>query len=87
MFSIGITLAYAHRNRLNWFHFLFLEGGLLVIAIDRMIFVTIPRCDKDVFPRTARLWNSLPIECFSLTYGLSGFKARINRYLFTVGSF
>ena len=31
--------------------------------------VTIPRCYKDVyvnsfFPRTARLWNSLPIECF-----------------------
>ena len=36
------------------------------------LFVTIPRCYKDVyvnsfFPRTARLWNSLPIECFPLT--------------------
>ena len=35
--------------------------------------VTIPRCYKDVivssfFPRTARFWNSLPIEYFSLTY-------------------
>ena len=54
--------------------------------------VTIPRCYKDAyvnsfFPRTARLWNSLPIECFPLTYGLSGFKSRINRYLLTVGSF
>ena len=54
--------------------------------------VTIPRCYKDVyvnsfFPRTAGLWNSLPIECFSLTYNLSGFKSRINRYLLTVGSF
>ena len=34
--------------------------------------VTIPRCYKDVyvnsfFPRIARLWNSLPIECFPLT--------------------
>ena len=34
--------------------------------------VTIPRCYKDVyvnslFPRTVRLWNSLPIECFPLT--------------------
>ena len=33
--------------------------------------VTIPRCYKDVyvnsfFPRTAKLWNSLPIECFPL---------------------
>ena len=54
--------------------------------------VTISRCYKDVyvnsfFPRTARLWNSLPRECFSLTYDLIGFKSRINRYLLTVGSF
>ena len=54
--------------------------------------VTIPRCYKDVyvnssFSRTARLWNSLPIKCFPLTYDLSGFKSRINRYLLTVGSF
>ena len=33
------------------------------------------------FSRTARLWKSLPIECFLLTYDLSGFKSRINRYL------
>ena len=50
---------------------------------------TIPRYYKDVyinsfFPRTARLWNSLLMECFPLTYDLRGFKARINR---TVGSF
>ena len=54
--------------------------------------VTIPRCYKDVyvnsfFPRTVRLWNSMPIECFHLTYDLSGFRSRINRYLSTVGSF
>ena len=54
--------------------------------------VTIPRCYKDVyvnsfFPRTAKLWNSLPIECFPLTYDLSGFKSRINRHFLTVGSF
>ena len=51
--------------------------------------VTILRCYKDVyvnsfFPRTARLWNSLPMECFPLTTDLSGFKSRINRYLLTV---
>ena len=50
--------------------------------------VTIPRCSKDVyvnrfFPCTARLQNSLPIECFPLIYGLSGFKSRINRQLFS----
>ena len=54
--------------------------------------VTIPRCYEDVyvnsfFPRTARLWNSLPIERFSLTYNLNGFKSRINGHLLTVGSF
>ena len=50
--------------------------------------VTIPTCYKDVyvnsfFPRTARLWNSLSLECFLLTYD----KSRINRHLLTVGSF
>ena len=45
--------------------------------------VTIPRSFKDVyvnsfFPHTARFWNSLPIECFTLTHNLSGFKYRIN---------
>ena len=54
--------------------------------------VTIPRCYKDVyvnsfFSHTARLWNSVPIECFPLTYDLSGFKSRINRHLLSVGSF
>ena len=54
--------------------------------------VTIPICYKDVyvnsfFPRTARLWNSLPLECFPLTYDLNGFKSRNNRHLLTVGSF
>ena len=44
--------------------------------------VTIPTCYKDVyvnsfFPHTARLWNSLPSECFPVTYDLSGFKSRI----------
>ena len=54
--------------------------------------VTTHRCYKDVyvnsfFPRRAKFWNSLPIECFPLTYDLSGFKFRINRHLLTVGSF
>ena len=40
--------------------------------------VTIPRCYKDVyvnsfFPCTARLWKSVPIEYFPLTYDLNGF--------------
>ena len=49
--------------------------------------VTIPRCYKDVyvnsfFHHTARLWNSLPIGCFSLTYYLHS-KSTINRQLLT----
>ena len=54
--------------------------------------VPIPKCYKDVyvnnfFPHIARLWNYLPMECFPLTYDLSGFKSRINRHLLTAGSF
>ena len=33
-FSIGITLVDVHLNWLNWFHFLILEGGILIILID-----------------------------------------------------
>ena len=54
--------------------------------------VTVSRCYKDVYvnsfsPRMAKLWNSLPIECFPLTYDFSGFKSRINRHLLNVSSF
>ena len=55
-------------------------------------YVTIARCYKDVyvnsfFPRTTRLWNSLPTECFPLTYDLNSFKTRISRHLSTGSSF
>ena len=53
--------------------------------------VTIPRCYKNdnvnsFFPRKAKLWNSLPIKCFPLTYNLNDFTSIINRHLLTVGS-
>ena len=38
--SIGITLVDVCLNRLNWFHFVFLNGGLLVIKIDCIIFLS-----------------------------------------------
>ena len=46
-----------------------------------------PRCYKDFyvnsfFPRTARLWNCLPAECFPLTYDINGFNSRVNRDFF-----
>ena len=34
------NLVGVHLNWLNWFHFLVLEGGLLVILIDGMIFLS-----------------------------------------------
>ena len=43
--------------------------------------------ESSFFTCTARLWNSVPIECFPLTYDLNVFKSRINRHLLTVGSF
>ena len=51
--------------------------------------ITIPRFYKDVavngfFSHTARLKNSLLIECFHLTYDLNALKSKINRYLLTV---
>ena len=54
--------------------------------------VTILRCYKDAYvnsflPHTARLWDSLPIECFPLSYDLNSFKSRITRHLLTVGFF
>ena len=62
-----------HLNWLNWLHFLHWFHDFSV---------TIPRWYKDVyvnsfFPCTGRLWNSLPIECFPLTYDLNGFKSKI----------
>ena len=90
---MGITLVDVHLNWLNLFHFLILEEGLLIILTDCMIFLSpfldVTRMSQSAvsFPRTARLWNSLSIECFSLTYDLSSFKSRINRRLLTLGAF
>ena len=46
----------------------------------------IPKCYKDVY-RMGRICNSLPIECFPVTYYLNGFKSRNNRDGLTVGIF
>ena len=37
---VGNTLVDILQNWLNWFHVLFLEGGLLIILIDCMIFLS-----------------------------------------------
>ena len=83
IFSIGITLVVVLQNWFNWFHFLFFQGRSTCYS-DRLhdFSVTILRCYKDVYVNsfflcTARLWNSLSIECFPLTYDLNGFKSRV----------
>ena len=48
--------------------------------------VTVPHYSKEIyansfFPWMAKLWNSLPGECFPLTYNLNRFKANVNRHL------
>ena len=74
-------------------HLSILERGLLPYSDSLHNFsVTIPTCYKDVyvnsfFPCTGRLWNSLPIEFFPLTYYLNGFNSRISRHLLIIGSF
>ena len=48
-----------------------------VILIECAIsLLAIPKCHKNVYvnssvPRTAKLWNSLPIECYPLNYDLT----------------
>ena len=42
---------------------------------------------NSLFPRTVRLWNSQPINCFPLINDPHGFDSRINKYLSTVASF
>ena len=88
VFSIGIILVDVLQNCLSWFHFLLLEGGLLIILIDCMIFLS-PFVDvtrmsmSTVSFRTQLDWNSLPIECFLFAYNLNRFKSRINSHLAT----
>ena len=62
--------------------------GRCTLYSDRLhdFLVTIPRCYKDgyvnsFFSHTARLWISLPMECFPLTYDLSGLKGCVH-YIF-----
>ena len=40
IFSISITFVYVLQNWLNWFHFPFFKGGLLITLLDCMIFLS-----------------------------------------------
>ena len=75
---ISINLSYTHV----WNTVVNFSCGRSTHYSDRLhdFSATIPRFYKDVyvnsfFPHTARLWNSLPIEYFPLTYNLNSFKS------------
>ena len=82
---------YVHLNWRNWFEVSYSRGRSIRNANRFHDYsATILRCYKDVdifFPCTTKLWNSLPIECFPLTYDLNGFKSRIDKHLLPVSSF
>ena len=70
-----------------WFHFLILEEGLLVILMDCIIFLSpflhLTRMIMSTVSYLKQIdCGILCLEYFPLTYGLNGFKCRINRHLF-----
>ena len=81
--STGITLVDVLENWLNWFYFLFLEGGLLVIVIDCIIFLSpfldVTRMSMSTVPDTARIWNSL--TSFNFRFSLKRFPVCCNLFV------
>ena len=71
-----------HLNWLDLFHFHILKRGLLVILIDYMValqrFLDVRISMQKVFFFLAIARNFLPPICFPLTYGLNGFKSKVN---------
>ena len=69
-----------HLNWLNWFHFPILKGGLLVILIDCMIFLSLFQDVTRMSMSTVFFLTQLDSgilclqECFPLTYDLNDFK-------------
>ena len=84
---IDIILVDVLLSFLNWFLFLMICGCSTRYSNRLHDFVvTVPHYSKEIyansfFPRTAKLWNSLPGECFPLTHNLYRFKANVNRHL------
>ena len=78
VFCVGITLVDVLRVRSFRYSNRFYDFS-----------VTAPRCYKDVgfFSCTVRPWNSLPVECFPLTYDQNAGKSRVSRYQLSFVSF
>ena len=69
---------------------LILEGFPLAILLGCMIFLSPFRDFISMSMSTVSFLaqlDSSPAECFPLTYGLNGFKSRVNRYFLSAGSF
>ena len=54
-----ITLVDVLQNWLNWFHFLFLKEGLLIIFMSPFLDIARLSNVNSVFPCMADLWNSV----------------------------
>ena len=75
VFSLGITLVDVVQNWFNWFHFLFVLGGLFVILIDCMVFLSpfldVTRMLQDVHMECCKyiLWGSgaMPLEALAIS--------------------
>ena len=80
---IDIILVDVVLSFMNLFLFLMLVAPPLDILTGCLPFFRFSKefYFNSFFLRTAKLWNSLPGECFSLTFNLSRFKANVNRHL------
>ena len=82
---MGVAMVDVLLNWLNLFHFLILEGGLPVILINYMIFLSpfvgFIGMSMSTVSFLAHL-EILSLECFSLTYNLNGFKCGITDFFY-----
>ena len=84
-FSIGIALVDVYLKWLNWFHFLILEGGLLVIQINCMIFLSPFRDVTRMSMSTVSFLSQLDYRILCLQnafFSPMTLKPRINRQVF-----
>ena len=70
-------------EKINRFHLtrLINNTGTINVKMDGSVLYV-----NSFIPCTTRFWNSLPMECFPLTYDLNDFKSSSNRDLLGAGS-
>ena len=74
---------------LNWLHFPIHEGGLIVVLIDCLVFMSkfldVARISMSAVCFLVQLDSAY--RNFPLTYELNAFRSRINKHLLVVGFF